>query len=291
MSDRPHSNLLATPSTSPNPPQQEVTSFAGIDSLLPQKPHTGPASSVSPIIQAVRAADSGEAFRLLQAGESPDAVAPSGEPALYLAVATCKVSLVRRLLESGARANVPAQHGDTPLHLAACRGYVSIVSLLLTHDADPNARHRVTGQTPLHYAAVKGQVQCVSLLLNYGADPELTDAQGYSSHAVAPPKVRVLMTTALLTTIEEEASIELTQPESEASADEGQFLAFLRQVKLEQYYEELRHAGFEDLDSLLEQMKTPMPLNSEMLARCGVARPGHQDVAGLQVAMDNAALV
>ena len=58
------------------------------------------------LIQAIHARASAEAIRLLAFGVSPNTIASTGEPALYLAVANNNLELVQVLLQAGADPNL-----------------------------------------------------------------------------------------------------------------------------------------------------------------------------------------
>lgn len=72
--------------------------------------------------------------------------------------------------------------------------------------------------------------------------------------------------------------------ESPASREQSMFIKesdklyeFLCIIKMEEYFECLTHSGFDDFESLVKQMSTPLPLTQETLKDIGINKPGHQN--------------
>lgn len=122
---------------------------------------------------------------LLEAGASPDVIAPGGEAPLSVAVNVGNAEAVERLLAAGAD---PSQAGGfdiaSPLHEAAGVGRLSILALLAPHASDldvgaqgqdPLETGEDTGQgSPVEFAAGIPCASCLELLLDAGASPTPT---------------------------------------------------------------------------------------------------------------------
>lgn len=160
-----------------------------------------PASSGSPLFQAIRAGDSAAVQRLLkdgadlgarndvgdtplmsaawqgntetlelllQAGADVNATSKTGATALLRAASF--EDKVRRLVAKGANVNARSALGNTALILGArTAGNSGTVKYLLDRGADPNAASGV-GTTALMSAAAAGDIDSVRLLLDKGAD-------------------------------------------------------------------------------------------------------------------------
>jgi ankyrin repeat protein len=103
-----------------------------------------------------------------------DALLPSGQTLLDLAVEARHPAILRRLLDAGADPKVVNAAGDTPL-ITSCRGDFAIeTGVLLEAGADPNYR-TPDGWTALRCAAKDRNYAAVRILLMKGAvvaDPE-----------------------------------------------------------------------------------------------------------------------
>jgi len=105
----------------------------------------------------------------IREGASPNALSPTGVPALAIAASAGESAVVAFLLESGADASMRFD-GLTALSYAACTTCdPESIRLLLEAGADPNVARP---SPPLVTAASKGSVEVVQLLLHFGADPE-----------------------------------------------------------------------------------------------------------------------
>lgn len=99
-----------------------------------------------------------------------DAILPSGETLLQLAVEARYPAFLRRLLDAGADPNQPNAAGDTPL-IVSCRGDFAIeTGVLLEFGADPNYR-TAEGWTALRCAAKDRNYAAVRILIARGAIP------------------------------------------------------------------------------------------------------------------------
>lgn len=98
----------------------------------------------------------GCALDLLERGADPFAAAPSGDPALTLAVRLGWLRLADRLIAHGVDPDARDAHGMTSLHLAAALGRESVLKQLIARGASPDLR-AADGQTPLGVALSGGR--------------------------------------------------------------------------------------------------------------------------------------
>lgn len=96
------------------------------------------------------------AMDLLERGADPFAPAPSGDPALALAVRLGWLRLADRLIAHGVDPDARDGHGMTPLHLAAALGREGVLKQLIARGASPDLR-AADGQTPLGVALSSGR--------------------------------------------------------------------------------------------------------------------------------------
>jgi ankyrin repeat protein len=96
------------------------------------------------------------AVELLERGADPFGRAPSGDPALALAVRLGWLRLADRLIAHGVDPDARDAHGMTSLHLAAALGRESVLKQLIARGASPDLR-AADGQTPLGVALSGGR--------------------------------------------------------------------------------------------------------------------------------------
>ena len=133
--------------------EHAINSSAGSALLHPLKKYTGTTASWSDeeFFKAVATGDSGTLAVLLDAGMSPNAVAPDGTTALSWAARFGQAEPTALLLAHGAKVNQKDGHGRTALHFAAQYGSATVVPILLNDGALLEAKD-TDGQTPIEYA-------------------------------------------------------------------------------------------------------------------------------------------
>ena len=215
-----------------------------------------------------------------------------GETLLHFAVDNSELEITSILLNLGSDINLQNSSGETPLHLAVFRGEKKIVKLLLLKNANPNiATH--DKKTPLHYALDSKEAEFIKILLFYGANPLLKDINGHSPMNLSGEFSYLFPTVYPITSISE-ASPELestlnssrVQPCAESEYTERipterysykeELFDFLNKLSLANYYKLLVGYGFDDLNSMVFQMKTPLPITHDLLAKIGIKRSGHR---------------
>jgi len=148
----------------------------------------------TPLLFNARQGDPGVGALLLDAGASPDEIAPDGTSALTLAVHGNHTALVKLLLERGANPNIIGS-GYSALQAAVLRGNADLVAALLERGANVNFRLRngtattrgsrefflpdsLVGATPAMLAAKFLEPGILRLLLAGGADPAVPMRDG-----------------------------------------------------------------------------------------------------------------
>jgi ankyrin repeat protein len=103
-----------------------------------------------------------------------------GATALYTAVASGNIAIVRLLLAEKADPDVPLLSGETPLMAAADNGDLEAARLLIDSGANVNANEKNGGQTALMWAAAERASAIVRLLVERGADVRARSKGGFT---------------------------------------------------------------------------------------------------------------
>ncbi|NXY47197.1 ASB3 protein, partial [Ceuthmochares aereus] len=107
---------------------------------------------------------------LLEAGADPNQVTTEETTALFLAVESGHIDIVKFLIQHGA--NVKGPHswsGWNSLHEASFQGYTEIMKILLEKGASKECKDSF-GITPLFVAAQYGKLESLRLLVSHGAE-------------------------------------------------------------------------------------------------------------------------
>lgn len=253
---------------------------------------------------------------LLKQSADPNIPNNLGETPLHQAADNSQYAMAELLLKCKADPNYQQNDGDSPLHHAAFRGDLKMVELILQNSGDPNlhnymVRTKQFGRTPLHYAVDCGHADCVKIMLQYGADSSLRDKQGKNAmdlcissevslilrdftrnsldSAGVPSPIGEVTTYVVSDAGENEKGFtakgtlplrcSLVSPVTEKSSLTCQLFPiynWLEKNHLEDYYELLVDAGYDDIQGMISQMNGPMPISDRNLKDIGVAKPGHR---------------
>lgn len=107
---------------------------------------------------------------LLQSGIDPNSKDEEQRTALYKAIRSGSIEIIRILLRYHATVNTVDEYGWTPFHLAAYYGNVEIGQIFLEVDGNIASIPGPYGCTPLHIALLRGNVEFVKLLGDQGVD-------------------------------------------------------------------------------------------------------------------------
>lgn len=244
---------------------------------------------------------------LLKCNADPNISNNLGESPLHQAADNSQYQIAELLLQYQADPNLQQNEGDTPLHHAAFRGDSKMVELLLKNNADPNLPNFMFGRTALHSAADSMSEETIKVLMEYNADPYAKDRQGKTPvDLVQNPALRNLMEN-FHSQSEENSSEEckvstfgkeslkfelfdspnlvqnqtVYEPDAETSivAKKNQLkplYEWLEKVNLQEIYEMLCDGGYDDVESLVNQMRSPLPITLEELSKIGIKKPGHR---------------
>jgi ankyrin repeat protein len=127
------------------------------------------APAPSPLVHAVRNADSVMVRRLIKDRVDVNAPEADGTTALHWAARLNNVAMAELLLRAGANVSAANRYDVTPLSVACMNGNAPMVKLLLKAGADANAS-LPGGETPLMTAARTGSMETVTALLAYATD-------------------------------------------------------------------------------------------------------------------------
>lgn len=221
---------------------------------------------------------------LLEFKADPNARQNEGDTPLHHASFRGDVKMVQLLLKHGADPNVANYiFKRTPLHYAVDCNNVDCVKVLLAFGADAQLVD-CQGKTPL---SLTNDPELRLLITEYRGEEALTlspdtlfspftaqeEFTGNSEIAQTFQKPKI---TANLTPI---VSEEPREPDAEVSfvkrKDLGQLYDWLEKHKLTEIYELLVEAGFDDLDAMIRQMRSPLPIDLATLRSIGVTKPGH----------------
>ena len=244
---------------------------------------------------------------LLKSNSDPNIPNNLGESPLHQAADNSQYQIAELLLEYNADPNLQQNEGDTPLHHASFRGDSKMVEILLKHNADPNIPNFMFGRTPLHSAADSMNEETIKLLLEYNGDPYVQDRQGKtpinliessplkdfvenfhthpSSSSSEECKIETFGKESLKYEFFDSPAVPQNQtvfePDAETSivAKRNQLkplYEWLEKINLQEVYEILCEAGYDDIESLLNQMKSPLPVTLSELEKIGIKKPGHR---------------
>ncbi|OMJ81487.1 hypothetical protein SteCoe_18055 [Stentor coeruleus] len=247
---------------------------------------------------------------LLKQGADPNIPNNLGETPLHQAADNSLYSMAELLLKNKANPNYQQNDGDSPLHHAAFRGDLKMVELILKSAGDPNLHNYMFGRTPLHYAVDCGHADCVKTMLQYGADSSLRDKQGKNAMDLCtsieisnilrqftrislesldiPSPIGEVTTYIVSENGENDKNTEgkaqalkcsLVSPVAEKSSMTCQLYPiynWLEKYHLEDYYELLVEAGYDDIKVMISQMNGPMPISDRDLKDIGITKPGHR---------------
>ena len=244
---------------------------------------------------------------LLESNADPNIPNNLGETPLHQASDNSQYAIAELLLDYNSDPNSQQNEGDTPLHHAAFRGDSKMVEVLLKHSADPNIPNFMLGRTPLHSAIDSMHEETIKLLLEYNADPNLQDRQGKtpidlipngplknfvenfrtnpSSSSEEDCKIGTFGKESLKYEFFDSPSVPQNQtvyePDAETSivAKKNQLKPlydWLEKINLQEIYEILCEAGYDDIESLVNQMRCPLPVSFDDLTKIGIKKPGHR---------------
>lgn len=221
---------------------------------------------------------------LLEFRADPNSRQNEGDTPLHHAAFRGDVKMVQLLLKNGSNPNLANYiFKRTPLHYAADCNNTECVKVLLGYGADPHladcqgktaASLSVDTEMQQLITDYRGGDEILSLSPDTGFSPFTAQEEftGNSELAQTFHKPKVASFTPIVCE-------EPREPDAEVSVvkrkDLGQLYDWLERQNLAEVYELLVEAGFDDLEAMLRQMHSPLPINLETLKSIGISKPGH----------------
>ena len=217
------------------------------------------------------------------------------------------------MLAYKADANSQQKDGETPLHHCSFKGDLRMVTILLENGANPNIQNNTVKtiqnlRTSLHYAVDCNFVDCALLMLAEGGDPYIKDIDNKTSFDLAiSPEIEALLrnsykrssslssfinpfnnnegagegTTYLISDLGDE-KCSLSEMETylrknwPRPSNVHELFVWLEGIHLEELYDTLADAGYDNSLAMISQMKGPMPITEKNLQEIGISKSGHR---------------
>ncbi|CAG9332861.1 unnamed protein product [Blepharisma stoltei] len=240
----------------------------------------------TPLYRTIISGSINAAEFLLKRNANPNIKNNLGETPLHQTADNSQYGLAELLLKYKADPNIQQNDGDTPLHHAAYRGDTKMVEILLKNDSDPNIPNFMFGRTPLHYAADNNYLETMKTLLEFGGDLYYSDKQGKTPIDLIDDKtsanflkniwIRNRKTNEdIRPVLNSDVGIEPECEVSEIRKEEKPLYIWLEKYNLQDMYDKLCEAGFDDLENIASQMQSSLPLKIDDLKRIGIAKIGY----------------
>jgi Ankyrin repeats (3 copies)/SAM domain (Sterile alpha motif)/Ankyrin repeat len=257
----------------------------------------------TPLLVAVDEDQAKLAKLLLRNNSNPNITEKSnfyadGEAAIHLSVIKNNEKIVNLLLKFNADCNLQnSVTGKTPLHYAIESKNVKILKILLKANANPLIKD-FSGKSgsdiaepdiknilkrPFRSNSNKSTLNSPLFLSSpdtLEAIPSISvesfNTLNLSILSSPSPKFEVTSNKCILITnpvIDPDAD---SRPSKAFSFGRSGLMQWLEIVGLEFLYEPLMIGGYDDIEQIVYQMKTALPINQEMLGSIGITKPGHQ---------------
>ncbi|CAG9327368.1 unnamed protein product [Blepharisma stoltei] len=234
----------------------------------------------TPLHQATFRGDVGIVELLLLRGANPNEKnSVTGKTSLHIAAECEQVECLKMLLDYGAEVSITDNNGKFPAELTENSMIVNILdSYYQKFDFDNGSSLFSVKEAQI------GDEETASTVRSFQGSPQ------HSKYMSIAYSIDSEMTLFIGTDTINDCKSETTGSSINGSESflvrencnsinifEGKafLLKFLKNLKLERYFQVLVDSGFDDLDSMIDQMKTPLPITREVLSGIGIEKPGH----------------
>ncbi|CAG9314017.1 unnamed protein product [Blepharisma stoltei] len=247
----------------------------------------------TPLHQATFRGDYKIVQMLLNKGANPNEINPiTGQSPLHIASENSQIDCISLLLGFGASLKIRDKSGFSPIELAKDK---TVIKILNDYAADYTYED---GVGLFNITEVSPAEEDKSNLSAIYATPRIND---YPVSLIVPTAIRqkrnsicasehaspqnsfvekthhrykshtTVSTLSLVDNSEYCEKIDLFPKVKSTS-----LFRFLERIRLREYFILFERSGFDDLDSLVEQMRTPLPISHDVLTRIGIKKHGHR---------------
>ena len=153
----------------------------------------------------------------------------------------------------------------------------------MRENADPQSRDK-SGLSAIDLA--KDQ-QLLQLLLNKQTDDPTdlltsgvltpnSEQNSFSASAIEAAEPPMLFSTFGVDNLKPDFNHKKVEPKVRKDFELKPLYNWLRRVNIPQVYDLLVEAGYDDIDSMVHQMVSPLPITLERLRKIGITKPGHR---------------
>lgn len=217
-----------------------------------------------------------------------------GDTPLHHACSKGHVEIVRLLLKHKADTSLANNlYSKTPIHVAVESGHYKVVQALLCSGAPLNVKDK-SDKIPLDYANSQNMIDLIAKCMSHSNSTEETYDEIFIEEAKTDES-KIDLTVESPYALESISGVEsCMEPECEkgnvgspglaqyrsfsfgVSTQRSPLYVWLELAGLESLFEILVNNGFDDLEQILNQMSTEMPLTLEILENIGISKVGHR---------------
>lgn len=261
----------------------------------------------TPLHQAAENSQAKLVKLLLKYKADPNTQQNDGNTPLHQSSYKGDESIVSMLLKNKADPNIEnSVFGKTPLHYAVEYGHEEVVKLLVQFNANPNLKDK-TDRSPVEMASV----EIKQFLMRSPRSPHNSDRSFTNSPLLLPspepvdaipaipmnsfteldlsPKTSIkpvegysekpsFSTSTIFEPDAEKSQLDIRPSKafSFGGCDGRNLNAWLLSTGLDFLFEKLMNAGYDDVDQMVSQMMSGMPITEENLNKIGIDKPGHR---------------
>lgn len=250
----------------------------------------------TPLHQAIECRNLKLAKLLLKSGSDPNIQQNDGETPLHMAISQLNFKAVCLLLSYSANPNIPNfLYGKTPTHYAVESGNSRICAEVLSHGGDLSIKDKQGYSSEVLLKASEKSKETLSLtqqlspgLTRCNSDTStLQEKKSIDSKLKQIQMMHQMIRETVRTSVETTRRMEISNS-SVVESEEGRLIKtaptelnpelynWLKSIRLAEDYETLVMAGYDDLNQMIKQMKSNIPLNERCLIKIGMKKVGHR---------------